>query len=169
MDYCLALSGVASQTVTAGTPATFQVLADSVQGFAGAVALTCADAATSSTCTVQPATANLTSGAQVPIVLTAATTTNGGTPFPTPPDERRFHPAVPALAAWSAWELALWLLLLLLLIAAWASTADRQPAPATRFVQTSAIAILLSIGLAACFGSGTAAVAPAGTPTGTSR
>jgi ABC-type transporter Mla subunit MlaD len=36
-----------------------------------------------------------------------------------------------------------------------------------RFAQTSAIVLLLSIGLAACFGSGTTTVAPAGTPVGT--
>jgi hypothetical protein len=43
----------------------------------------------------------------------------------------------------------------------------REPKGGWRFVQTGALAILLSIGLAACFGGGTGGVTPAGTPTGT--
>ena len=167
MDYCLAPSGVATQTVTAGTPATFQLIADSVQGFAGTVALTCADAASLSTCTVQPATASLTSGAQVPIVLSVATAMNGATPFGRAPDVRRLTPAWSPVAALHWHGIALWLLALFLLLAAWASAAKRQPACGMRLAQTGAIAVLLSIGLAACFGGGTGTVAPVGTPTGT--
>jgi hypothetical protein len=58
--FCVVIA--ASETVTAGTPATFQLLADSVQGFAGSVALTYADAASLSTCTLQPVTVSLSSG-----------------------------------------------------------------------------------------------------------
>jgi len=167
MDYCLAPSGVATETVTAGTPATFQLIADSVQGFAGSVALTCADAASLSTCTVQPATVSLASGGQVPIVFSVVTATNGETPLGRAPDGRWFEPALPPLPAWHWQGIALWLLLLFMLIAAWAAAAKGQLAHGVRFAQTGALAVLLSLGLAACFGSGTAAVAPAGTPTGT--
>lgn len=165
MDYCLAPSGVATQTVTAGTPATFQLVADSVQGFAGSVALACADAASLSTCTVQPATVNLTSGGQVPIVFNVVTATNGETPFGRAPEYRWFEPALPPLAAWR-WQV-LRLLLLFVLIAVWTSAAKRQLARRMRFVQTGAMTVLLSIGLAACFGSSAGTAAPVGTPTGT--
>jgi len=166
-DYCLAPSGVASQTVTAGTPATFKLLADSEPGFAGPIALTCSDTASLSTCTVTPATANLTSGGQVPIVLTVATAVNGGMPLGKTAHARRFDPALPSLAAWGLHATVLWLLALLLVIVAWSLIASREAMGRTRFAQTGAIAILLSIGLAACFGGGTSSVAPAGTPTGT--
>jgi trimeric autotransporter adhesin len=167
IDYCLAPSGVATQTVTAGTPATFQLIADSVQNFAGTVALSCADAASLSTCTVQPATVSLTSGAQVPIVLSVATATNAAAPFGRTPDVRRIKPDWPPPSAWRWPRIALWLLALLLMIVASASAAKRQPARGMRLAQTGAIMVLLSIGLAACFGAGTGTVAPAGTPTGT--
>jgi hypothetical protein len=167
MDYCLAPSGVATQTITAGTPVTFQLIADSVQSFAGTVALSCADAASLSTCTVQPATVNLNSGAQAPIVLTVATATNAAAPFGRAPDMRRIKPAWPVLSAWRWHGIALWLLALLSMLAAWVSTAKRLPAHGMRLAQTGAIMVLLSIGLAACFGGGTGSVAPAGTPTGT--
>jgi len=165
MDYCLAPSGVVTQTVTAGTPATFQLIADSVQGFAGSVALTCADAASLSTCTVQPTTVSLTSGGQVPIVLSVATATNGATPFGRAPDARWFGPSLPSLAAWRWQGIALWLLLFGLIVA-WVSAAKRQLTRGVRLAQTGAIAVLLSIGLAACFGS-SAGTTPVGTPTGT--
>jgi len=166
-DYCLATAGVASQTVTAGTPVTFQLLADSLGAFAGSVALTCADAALSSTCTVQPATVDLASGGQTPIVLSVATTTNALAPFGRAPDVRPFAPAARALGA-SRWRvIALWLLMLCALVFAWTSATTRQLPSGMRFAQTGAMAILFSIGLAACFGSGTSATTPAGTPTGT--
>jgi hypothetical protein len=167
MDYCLAPSGVATQRVTAGTPATFQPIADSVQGFAGSVALTCADAASLSTCTVQPTTVSLASGGQVPIVFNVVTATYGETPFGRRPDDRRFKPTSPPLPAWHWQGIALWLLLMSALMAVWASAAKRQLAHGVRLAQTSAMAALLSIGLAACFGSSAGTAPPMGTPTGT--
>jgi hypothetical protein len=166
-DYCLAPAGVASQTVTAGTPATFQLLADSLGTFAGLLALTCADAASSSTCAVQPATVNLTSGGQTPLVLSVATATNALVPFSRAPDVVPFAPTAPALAQWRWRGIALWLLMLCALVFAWAAAAKRQLPRGMRFAQTAAMAILFSIGLAACFGSGTSMTSPAGTPTGT--
>jgi hypothetical protein len=56
---------------------------------------------------------------------------------------------------------------MLLPILVWASAEDRQRPRALRFAQTGALAILLSAGLVACFGSGTAALPPVGTTTGT--
>jgi trimeric autotransporter adhesin len=168
-DFCLAPAGVTSQTFTAGNPVTYQHVADSLGTFAGAVALTCTDAASLSTCTVQPATVSLTSGAQAPIALSVVTATNSVVPFGKAPDARRFGPSVPPATA-RAWRgIVLWMVLLLLLILAWASTAKRQSSRAMRFAQTGALAILLSIGLVACFGSGTstATLPPVGTITGT--
>jgi len=167
MDYCLAPSGVSSQTVAAGTPATFQLLADSVQGFAGSVALACADVASLSTCTVQPATVSLSSGGQAPIVLSVATATNAVTPLGRAPDVQRFEPTAPGLSAWHWRGIALWLLLLSVLTAAWAAAAKREPARGVRFAHAGAMAILLSIGLAACFGGSSGTAPPVGTPTGT--
>jgi hypothetical protein len=167
MDYCLAPSGVATQTVTAGTPATYQLVADSLDSFAGAVALTCTDPASLSTCTVQPATVNLTSGAQVPIVLSVVTATNSVAPFGASPGARHLGPPVPHPPAWSPRGVFLWTLLLLLPILLWAATGNRQSSRTLRFAQTGALALLLSAGLVACFGAGTAALPPVGTTTGT--
>jgi hypothetical protein len=170
-DFCLAPVGVASQTVTAGIPATFQLVADSLGTFAGAVALTCTDAASLSTCRVQPATVNLTSGAQVPIVLSVVIATNSVVPPGKTPDTRRFGPFVPPTTASSwAWRgIVLWMVLLLLPVLVRNSAAKRQSSRAMRFAQTGAMAILLSIGLRACFGSGTgtATSPPVGTTAGT--
>ncbi len=49
----------------------------------------------------------------------------------------------------------------------WTSVAKRQSTRAIRFAQTGALAVVLSIGLVACFGSGTAPSPPVGTATGT--
>jgi hypothetical protein len=59
--------------------------------------------------------------------------------------------------------------LLLLPILVWASAENRQASRALRFAQTGALALLLSAGLVACFGSGsgTPALPPVGTTTGT--
>jgi hypothetical protein len=166
MDYCLAPSGVATQTITAGTPATYQLVADSLDAFAGTVALTCTDPASLSTCTVQPSTVKLTSGAQVPIVLSVVTATNSAVPFGTAPDALHLGPPAPRRPAWSPRGVLLWTLFLLLPILVWASAENRQRPRALRFAQTGALAVLLSAGLVACFGGGTAALPPVGTTTG---
>ncbi len=166
-DFCPSPSGVTSQTVAAGSPATYQLTIGSSQGFAGAVALTCSDAASLSTCTVQPTTANLTAGAQVPLVLNVTTTAIGAAPGGKAPNARRDGPTAPLLRSWASRGIVLWAVLLALATIVWASAAKREATHALRFAQTSAIMVLLSIGLAACFGSGTGNVAPAGTPPGT--
>src|SRR5271156_6393288 len=166
-DYCLAPSGVASQTVTAGNPVSYQLVADSLGTFAGAVALTCTDAASLSTCTVQPATANLTAGGQVPIVLSVVTATNSVVPPRNTPDTRRLPPSVPPAIAWGVRGIAFWIFVLLSPILAWASAAKRPSSRAMRFAQTGALAILLSVGLVACFGNGTATSPVVGTTPGT--
>jgi hypothetical protein len=166
-DFCLAPAGVASQTVTAGSRITYQLVADSLGTFAGAVALTCTDGASLSTCSVQPATVNLSSGAQAPIALSINTTTNSVVPPGKIPDVHRLGPSVPPAVAWGVRAIMLWMLLLLLPILLWASVAKRHSSRAIRFAQTGALAILLSIGLVACFGNGTATLPAVGTPTGT--
>jgi hypothetical protein len=166
-DFCLAPAGVASQTVTAGSPVTYQIVADSLGTFAGVVALTCTDAASLSTCSVQPATVNLTSGAQAPIVLTINTATNGMVPSGKIPDAHHPGPFVSPTVAWDSRGIVSWILLLLLPVLAWTAAAKRQSSPVVRFAQTSALAILLSIGLVACFGSGAAPLPAVGTTAGT--
>jgi hypothetical protein len=76
---------------------------------------------------------------------------------------------VPDTPAWTPRGIFLWSLLLLLPILVWASAENRQASRALRFAQTGALAVLLSAGLVACFGSGsgTAALPPVGTTTGT--
>ena len=116
---------------------------------------------------MQPATVSLSSGGQVPIVLTVDTATNSATPFGRAPDARRFDRRSPASAGWTRHALAQWILSLFLLLVVWAMAAKRELTRGWRLAQTGAVAILLSIGLAACFGGGTGGVVPAGTPTGT--
>lgn len=109
---------------------------------------------------------NLAAGAQVPIVLNVVTATNSMVPLARVPDARHFGPPVPLTIA-GAWHgFALWMLLMLSPILAWASAARRQSSPVIRFAQTGAMAILVSIGLVACFGNGTAPLPPVGTTTG---
>jgi Abnormal spindle-like microcephaly-assoc'd, ASPM-SPD-2-Hydin/Beta-propeller repeat len=166
-DFCLAPAGVASQTVTAGSAATYQLVADSLGTFAGAVALSCTDAASFSACSVQPATVSLTSGAQAPIVLSVDTATNSAVPSTNLPDSHRFRPSVPPAVAWATCGILLSMLAIFVAILAWTSVAKREPSRAMRFAQTSALAVMLSIGLVACFGSGAAPSPPAGTTAGT--
>jgi hypothetical protein len=166
-DVCLAPAGVVSQTVTAGNPVTYQLVADSLGTFAGAVALTCTDGASLSTCSVQPATVNLTSGAQAPIVFSVNTATNSAVPPGKLPDASRFRPSVPSAVAWASRGIVFPALAMFVLISAWVSMAKRQSSRAIRFAQTGGLAILLSIGPVACFGSGTATLPPVGTTTGT--
>jgi hypothetical protein len=116
---------------------------------------------------VQPPTVNLTSGAQAPIVLSVNTQTNSAVPLGRHPDARRFGPFLPPAIAWGSRGIACWILLLLLAILAWGSVEKRHSSRAMRFAQTGAMAVLLSIGLVACFGGGTAPSPPVGTTTGT--
>ena len=166
-DFCLAPAGVASQTVTAGSPATYQLVADSLGTFAGAVALSCTDAAALSTCSVQPATVNLTSGAQAPIVLSVDTATNSAVPLAKIPEAHRFRPSVPPAAAWATRGIVVSMLGMSLAIFAWTAVAKHQSSRALRFAQTCALVVVLSVGLVACFGSGTPPSPPVGTTTGT--
>jgi hypothetical protein len=112
---------------------------------------------------------NLTSGAQVPIVLNVVTATNSVSPFGAAPDARHLGPPVPDTPAWSPRGIFLWTLLLLSPILVWAAAENRRPSRALRFAQTGALAVLLSASLVACFGSGsgTPPPPPVGTTTGT--
>jgi hypothetical protein len=114
-----------------------------------------------------PATVNLTSGGQVPIVCNLVTATKGETPFGRAPEHRRLEPTFPPRAEWRWRGVALWLLVRFAPVAAWASAAKCPLARGVRFAQTGAMAVLLSIGLAACLGSSAGTVAPVRTPTGT--
>lgn len=116
---------------------------------------------------MQPATVNLTSGAQTPIVLSIATATNAQASFGRAPDVRPFAPIAPALNASRLRGIVVWLLMLCAQVFTWGAAAKRQLPRGMRLVQTGALAILLSIGLAACFGSGASTTTPAGTQTGT--
>jgi hypothetical protein len=168
-DFCLAPAGVTSQTFTAGNPVTHQHVADSLGTFRRRGRAHLHGRSIAQHLHSAAATVNLSSGAQAPIALSVVTATNSVVPFGKAPDARRFGPSVPPATAWAWRGIVLWMVLLLLLILAWASTAKRQSSRAMRFAQTGALAILLSIGLVACFGSGTstATLPPVGTITGT--
>jgi hypothetical protein len=116
---------------------------------------------------VQPATLNLISLGQTPSVLNVATAMNALGPFSKMPGARPCAPTTPTLDV-SRWRgILLWLFMLYGLAFARAAAAKRQLPRGMRFAQTGALAILLSIGLAACFGGRTSSTRPAETPTGT--
>ncbi|MFZ3216832.1 MAG: choice-of-anchor D domain-containing protein [Candidatus Acidiferrales bacterium] len=159
MDYCLATSGNASQTVTAGSPATYNLVADSLKGFTGMVNLSCVEATGTIPCTVQPASLNVTTGAPVPFTVSATTIAASAAPYDGVPGERGRDEA--------ARSVGYVLVLLLVPVLLWVSAGERELAHGMRIAQTGAMAVLLSVGLAACFGSGGGAAAVTGTPAGT--
>jgi hypothetical protein len=108
---------------------------------------------------------NISSGGQTPIVLSVASATNALSPFGAASDVRPCAPTAPALNVSRLRGIALWLLMLCGLVIAWAAATRRRLPRGVRFAQTGALAILLSIGLATCFGSGTSTTPPTGTYT----
>ena len=59
IDYTLATSSASSVTLSSGATANYSLLLSSLQGLSGTVAFACSGAPANSTCTVNPATANL--------------------------------------------------------------------------------------------------------------
>jgi hypothetical protein len=161
-DYCLASSGAMNATVTAGGSAEFPMDAQA-QGFGGTVALTCAATIPQGGCSVTPASVMITGGAPVPFqvsVTTTAATTSAAIGS---------GPGASALLRLVSCAFA-GLLLLLLTQAAPTQRylAGQVHSHAFRMVQAGTILVLLSLGLAACFGGQGAAVQPVtGTPAGT--
>ena len=159
MDYCLNPTGLNSQTVTAGGPATYQLSAGSFNGFSGAVSLTCTDPAAVSVCSVLPASINIAPGPQVPFQVSVTTTVNGEAPFGEEHNDRR----VKELGI--SWREAL--LLLVILFSAWSAAVKPFPSRHFRRIQAGAMLVLLSSGLTACFASSGATTAATGTVAGT--
>jgi hypothetical protein len=80
-----ATNGVTVGFVQAGSTATFNLNLSPLGGFNGAVAITCSGAPAGTTCTTNPATANV-AGSTVPVAVNVATTTSarrGPGPFKT--------------------------------------------------------------------------------------
>jgi hypothetical protein len=161
-DYCLAPSGANSVTVTSGNTGQFQLAAQSF-GFAGTVALTCTASVPEGTCSVLPASVNLTSGAPIPIQVNVTTTARPAGSvvgvfdhFGDQASGKLVRLTVPVFAV-----VMLGTLLAVNLL-------ERRRSNMLRVLQTCAILIVMSVGLAACFGgSRGAAVAPTGTTAGT--
>jgi hypothetical protein len=73
-----AAGGSTSATVTAGSTAAYNLSLSSSGGFIGAVALTCSGAPANSTCTVAPATLNVTADGSTSFKVTVATNVSAG-------------------------------------------------------------------------------------------
>jgi hypothetical protein len=72
-SYSFAAQGVSSVTIASGQTATYMLQLTPAGGSAGPVALTCGSAPTGSTCTVDPASVELTSGVTTSVTVTIAT------------------------------------------------------------------------------------------------
>jgi len=159
LDYCLIPPGAISATVSAGGTAEFQLDAQA-QGFTGAVALACAATIPQGACSVTPASLMLTGDAPVPFQVGVTTTAGtasaaiGGQPG---------RPGMPGLMTSGLAAL----LILFTLICGSGSPRSRLRRDAFRMAQASAILVMLSLGLMACFGSQGAVRTMPGTPTGT--
>jgi hypothetical protein len=86
-DFSLAVSGASSSaTVTAGDTATYDLSITPLGGLSGAVSVTCSGAPSLATCTVSPASVNLSGSAASPISVTVGTTAPSGVVMrPKPP------------------------------------------------------------------------------------
>jgi sugar lactone lactonase YvrE len=74
-DFTLAVSGSpASATVSAGETATYKLSITPQAGLSGTVGLTCSGVPLEATCTVNPASLNLSGPASVPVTVTVSTT-----------------------------------------------------------------------------------------------
>jgi hypothetical protein len=161
-DYCLTSSGGMTATVTAGGTAGFPMAAQA-QGFNGAVALTCTATVPQGVCSVTPASVMLSGVApvsfQVSVTTTAAVTgaaLGGG-------------PGAAGLVRFVVGALGV-LILCGLMGRASESELDVQHVRGQvfRLAQAGVVLVMLSVGLAACFGGPGAAVQPLpGTPAGT--
>jgi large repetitive protein len=132
-----------SATVKAGQTATYNLILSS-EGFIGPVALSCSGAPAGTTCTINPASADLSSASTAPVTVTVATTTlarNEGLPFTTMPF---------AIAA--------------VIVAL--PLSKRRRRPRTAFL--IAFACILVAGISSCGGSGSPPVTNPTTPSSTS-
>jgi hypothetical protein len=161
-DYCLVPTGANSVTVTSGSTGQFQLAAQSF-GFAGSVALTCTASVPQGACSVMPTSVNLTTGATIPIQVNVTTTAR-----PVGSIVGVFGSARDQTTAKFA-RVAVRILMLLMLGAIFmVRSMESRRNTMLRALQTCAILIVMSVGLAACFGgSQTDVVAPTGTAAGT--
>ena len=161
LDFCLVPPGALSTTVESGSTGAFQLEAQSA-GFVGSVALTCTAAVPEGACTVLPTSVDLSGGAPLPIQVSVTTTA---------------RPAGSIVGAFGKFgdlasrELASLIILVFLfaivgMLLAGNSLRGRR-SNLLRVVQTCAVLIIISVGLAACFGGNQGAVIPTGTAAGT--
>ncbi len=158
-DFCVDPPGLTTQTITAGSPAAYQVDLVAFTGFTGSVALACADPATASTCVLQPTSVNVTGSAPAPVQVNVTTTAESSVASAKPAVPTRVGPLAPA-------SLRL-LLAVLILMTLWIAASARGPKRAAQLARTVAMTAFLAMSLAACFGGGGGAVGPTGTPSGT--
>ncbi|MFZ1972900.1 MAG: choice-of-anchor D domain-containing protein [Candidatus Acidiferrales bacterium] len=158
-DFCVDPPGLTTQTVGAGTAASYQLDLVTFTGFAGTVALACTDPATASSCTVQPASVSVMGAAPVPVQVSVTTTAGDSVASAKPSPSARVAPMTPG-------PMRL-LLAALMFVALWIAASARGSKRAAQLAQSMAIGVLLAISLAACFGGGGGAATPTGTPSGT--
>jgi hypothetical protein len=162
MDYCLIPPGAISATVPSGSAGQFQLDAQSA-GFAGTVALTCTAAVPEGACTILPATVTLTAaGAPVPFQVSVTTTARPAGSLVGIFDNFRIVPTE-KLSGVSVRAFGLLILAMLL----WPSGARRHRTGTLRALETCVLAVVISLGLAACSGGSQTAVAATGTAAGT--
>jgi len=151
-DFSLAAASGSSTsaTVTAGGTATYKLSITPLGGLSGTVGFTCTGAPLEATCTVNPASINLSGSASAPITVTVSTTARSAIwPGPKPPE-----------APW-IW---VWLLAMLLALGAILMRGHR---PARRRAWILLGLAMLGLALSAgCGGSGATGGA-SGTPAGT--
>ena len=151
-----------SQTVTAGMTAQYDLQLIPVNGFTGAVSLTCAGVPLNATCTV-PSTLTIGGTTAVPFIVTVTTTARSLLPTfqgsPAKPASREWM----SLGVWFGFLVGFLFLLLLL------SRKGPAPPPAARcnVPKTAAIASLLTLSACLVSCAGTASIAPASLSTGT--
>ena len=151
-DFSLVVTGSASSaTVTAGGTATYNLSITPLAGLSGTVGLTCSGAPAQATCTVNPASLNLSGTASVPVAVTVSTTARSAVWMISKP---RIEPWI-----WVCW---LGMLSALSLVTICKHRLGRQRAWALLGVATLGLALC-----AACGGGGGSAQAVTGTPAGT--
>jgi Abnormal spindle-like microcephaly-assoc'd, ASPM-SPD-2-Hydin/Beta-propeller repeat len=159
IDWALGLASgaAASQTVTAGQAATYQVSVAST-GFVGTVALSCSDPVSKSTCSVNNPSVNFTGSGTVPVSVSVTTTARSGGMAVR--EDRRIFPSLPG----RVW---IWLLGV-----AWACGMARFARRGSRLRVAfggAAVALILLAGLAGCGGGASSTPSPppaTGTPAG---
>jgi hypothetical protein len=152
-DFSMAVSGASSsKTITAGGTATYDLNITPLGGLSGAVSVTCGGAPSLATCTVSPASANLSGSAASPLSVTVSTTARSG--FVTRPK--------PPAGPWG-WP---WILALLAAVATWMMAAHR-PVWQRAWVPLAVVLLCAALWTACGGGNNVGGGGISGTPSGT--